>query len=565
MAFNINTNIHALNARAQGVFTQNSLTGALERLSSGLRINKAADDASGMAIADSLRSQSNSLGQAIRNTNDGIGIVQIADKAMDEQIKILDTIKTKAIQAAQDGQTTRTRIAIQADITRLIYSLDNIGNTTSYNGLTLLSGSFTNKEFQVGAYSNQSVKFSIGATTSDKIGHVRSFTTGEASSLHRFSRTMALPQLPSLIEIIDPVVFRIRVGNEMKSIEGVRFSTSAGTGYGALAEIINKHSDTLGGIKASYVVQTTGSAAIFGGDINGLSINGVDIGNITDIQANDRDGKLVNAINARKEETGIQASVDVQGRLNLTSIDGRGITVTSQGAINGVLGGTRITGQYFGRLTLTKLGAAEIAISTPGGERYRNNNTGQIDRIVTDVAMTYLGLQDKRGITLPGQAPQLTPNPLLIPGGAPVQQLYNLAADGIMNLRGTLNAFDANIASAFGANANIYLANDNAHGIAAGVTTLRGAMVMMNIAESAMTHLDSIRSDLGSVQQQLVSTLNNITITQVNVKAAESNIRETDFAEESSSYTKLNLLAQAGNYALSQSNTVQQNIMRLLG
>ncbi|RAX54832.1 flagellin B, partial [Helicobacter monodelphidis] len=119
------------------------MVGSLERLSSGLRINKAADDASGMAIADSLRSQANSLGQAMRNTNDGIGIIQIADKAMDEQVKILDTIKTKAVQAAQDGQTTKTRTAIQADINRLIDSLDNIANTTSYNGLTLLAGSYT--------------------------------------------------------------------------------------------------------------------------------------------------------------------------------------------------------------------------------------------------------------------------------------------------------------------------------------------------------------------------------------------------------------------------------------
>ena len=79
-----------------------------------------------------------------------------------------------------------------------------------------------------------------------------------------------------------------------------------------------------------------------------------------------------------------------------------------------------------------------------------------------------------------------------------------------------------------------------------------------------MIQLDRIRSDLGSVQQQLMSTLNNITVTQVNVKAAESNIRDTDFAEESSSYTKLNLLSQAGNYALSQANTTHQNIMRLL-
>ena len=151
MAFQVNTNVNALNATAQSTFTQTSLSSSLQKLSSGLRINSAKDDASGMAIADSLRSQANALGQAIRNTNDGMGIIQIADKAMDEQVKILDTIKTKATQAAQDGQTTTTRTAIQADINRLIESLDNIAQTTSYNGLNLLAGSFTNKEFQVGA------------------------------------------------------------------------------------------------------------------------------------------------------------------------------------------------------------------------------------------------------------------------------------------------------------------------------------------------------------------------------------------------------------------------------
>ena len=509
MAFAINTNVHALNSQAQGTFTQRSLQDSLERLSSGLRINKAADDASGMAIADSLRSQANSLGQAIRNTNDGIGIIQIADKAMDEQVKILDTIKTKAVQAAQDGQTTKTRTAIQADITRLIQSLDNIGQTTSYNGLALLSGSFTNKEFQVGAYSNQSIKGSIGATTSDKIGHVRVETGRIVSSQGAVAlKVLGVP------------------GNKDMVLESVVISTSAGTGLGALAEVINKNSDALGGIKASFVVETTGaivsSGIMSGTQLSQLVINGVDIGRITDIVDNDRDGKLVNAINARKEETGVQASVDYNGRLHLTAIDGRGIHVAATNqddndvasAIFGVLG----DGFYGGRLTLTKLEASDSRVGGVGLD-FTGFNASGAGQAVTETSV---------------------------------------------NLRGTLNAWDANKTSAMGANASLAIAADNATGMSAGVTTLRGAMVVMNIAESAIKQLDSIRSDLGSMQQQMTSTLNNITITQVNVKSAESNIRDTDFAEESSSYTKLNLLSQSGNYALSQANSVQQNIMRLL-
>lgn len=364
--------------------------------------------------------------------------------------------------------------------------------------------------------------------------------------------------IPTIMEVTDPIRFRIKTQNQWVELEGVVFSHSAGTGYGALAEVINRHSEKLDGLRASFVVQATASGAVSRGDVNGLNINGVEIGNITDIQDNDRDGKLINAINARKEETGIQASIDAQGRLNLTSIDGRGILVRTDGAADHVFGGDRITGQHFGRMTLTRLGAGEISISVRGGERYTTLN-GTPARVRQDVMMTFLGLQDKRGLSVSTANPpqyNLVPNPYY--GG------FNLAAEDITNLRDTLNPIDANTASAIGANANIRIAGDNATGISAGVTTLRGAMVMMNIAESAMIQLNKIRSDLGSVQQQLMSTLNNITVTQVNVKAAESNIRDVDFAEESSNYTKLNLLSQAGNYALSQANMTQQNIMRLL-
>jgi flagellin len=146
MGFRINTNVMALGAHATGTANNRNVADSLEKLSSGLRINKAADDASGLAIANSLRSQANSLGQAIKNANDGIGIMQTADKAIDEQSKILDTIKTKATQAAQDGQTEDTRKAIQKDITKLMEELDNIAETTSFNGQSLLSGQYTDKK-----------------------------------------------------------------------------------------------------------------------------------------------------------------------------------------------------------------------------------------------------------------------------------------------------------------------------------------------------------------------------------------------------------------------------------
>ena len=495
MAFQVNTNVNALNATAQSTFTQTSLSSSLQKLSSGLRINSAKDDASGMAIADSLRSQANALGQAIRNTNDGMGIIQIADKAMDEQVKILDTIKTKATQAAQDGQTTTTRTAIQADINRLIESLDNIAQTTSYNGLNLLAGSFTNKEFQVGAYSNQTIRASIGATSSDKIGHVR-------------SETMKFTAMGDVA-----LNFIATNGGKDVSIESVVISTSAGTGLGALAEAINKNSDNLGGVRADYTVIAGGASAITGGDITSLTINGVSIGNITGIQANDKDNRLVQAINAYKDTTGVEASIARDGSLQLTSTDGRAIQI---GGVGLSAAAAITSGVTVGSLTLTKLGAGDIKVS------------GAALNTVT---------------------------------------VASAAAQTTTTLRQIKGELSADVKSAIGANAGINSANaamEFGGTLGAGVTTLKGAMLVMDIAESAIKQLDTIRADLGSIQQQVQSTINNITITQVNVKSAESGIREVDFASESANYSNLNILAQAGSYAMSQANTVQQNILRLL-
>jgi len=513
----INTNINALNAGANSTATQFSMKASLEKLSSGLRINKAADDASGMAIADSLRSQANSLGQAIKNTNDGIGIIQIADKAMDEQLKILDTIKTKATQAAQDGQTSKSRQALQADINRLIEGLDNIAGTTAFNGQALLSGQYTNKEFQVGAYSNQTIKASIGATSSDKIGQIRLET---AANVTVSSGSSTLKSVTMKFVDVD--------GKSDFTLEAVKISTSAGTGIGVLAEVINKNSDRVNA-KASWTVQGTGNTAITSGTLTGLSINGVTIGTVTDIKKNDSDGRLVAAINAAKDRTGVEASVDYNGRLNLNSVDGRAIQLSTLSASTlmggGSFGKVSGTATIVGRLTLTRLDARDIVVS--------GTNLDAVG--VGSAAGTYAV------------------------GGA-------VMAENTVNLRDVRGSFTMNAGSAAGAFANNQLASDYVanQGLGAGVTSLKGAMMVMDIAESAIKMLDKVRADLGSVQNQMVSTLNNITITQVNVKAAESGIRDVDFASESAEFSKLNILMQSGSYAMSQANAVQQNVLRLL-
>ncbi|EOZ2107511.1 flagellin A [Campylobacter coli] len=573
MGFRINTNIGALNAHANSVVNARELDKSLSRLSSGLRINSAADDASGMAIADSLRSQAATLGQAINNGNDAIGILQTADKAMDEQLKILDTIKTKATQAAQDGQSLKTRTMLQADINRLMEELDNIANTTSFNGKQLLSGNFINQEFQIGASSNQTVKATIGATQSSKIGLTRFETGGRISSSGEVQFTL------KNYNGIDDFKF-----------QKVVISTSVGTGLGALAEEINKSADQTG-VRATFTVETRGMAAVRAGTTSDtFAINGVTIGQVA-YEDGDANGALVSAINSVKDTTGVEASIDANGQLLLSSREGRGIKI--EGSIGGGAFINKDMMENYGRLSLVKNDGKDILISgtnlSSAGFGANNfisqasvslrESKGRFDANIAD-AMGFGSVN--KGVMLAGASSVsaymsaagsgfsagsgysvgsgknystvfTAANTITISAASQLSKVYNVSAGSGFSNGSTLSQFATMKTTAFGVKDET-----------AGVTTLKGAMAVMDIAETAITNLDQIRADIGSVQNQLQVTINNITVTQVNVKAAESTIRDVDFAAESANFSKYNILAQSGSYAMSQANAVQQNVLKLL-
>ncbi|EAJ1230705.1 flagellin B [Campylobacter fetus] len=517
MSFRINTNIAAMNAHANAVGNNRDLSGSLGKLSSGLRIQTAADDASGMTIADSLRSQANALGQSIKNGNDAIGIVQTADKAMDEQIKILDTIKTKAVQAAQDGQNADSRRALQSDITRLLEELDNIANTTAFNGQQLLNGSFSNKNFQIGAYSNETAKVSIGATNSNTIGHTRF----ETSSNVVYTKNLAISgnsgSFAFTLKGIDGIA-----GGEYK-FQAISSGTFASQGLAAVAEQVNAIADKTG-VKASVnntqVFNGTKGVGIQSAAVTDLKINGVSIGNIK-VSNLDADNVLIGAINKVKEKTGVEASKE-NGKLTLTARDGRAIQINggniSRLGITQAKGGANVS--FLGQISFTRQDARDIIMtfSATGGQANTN--------------------------------------------GLSVALSANHIKEASVSLK-TIN--DSVISSSVAAAMGFFNAGETqVDQRNSGVSTYAGAQAMMSIAESARKTLDSIRSDLGSVQNQLVSTINNITVTQVNVKSAESQIRDVDFAEESANFSKFNILAQSGSYAMSQANAAQQNVLRLL-
>ncbi|PJQ25457.1 flagellin, partial [Campylobacter jejuni] len=308
-----------------------------------------------------------------------------------------------------------------------------------------------------------------------------------------------------------------------------------------------------------------------------------------DYKDGDANGALVAAINSVKDTTGVEASIDANGQLLLTSREGRGIK------IDGNIGGGAFINtdmkENYGRLSLVKNDGKDILISGSslssagfGTTQFISQasvslreSKGQIDANIADamgfgsvnkgVVLAYSSVSAYMSAAGSGfsagsgysvgstknYSAVLTANATTISAASQLSKVYNVSAGSGFSSGSNLSQFATMKTTAFGVKDET-----------AGVTTLKGAMAVMDIAETATTNLDQIRADIGSVQNQLQVTINNITVTQVNVKAAESTIRDVDFAAESANFSKYNILAQSGSYAMSQANAVQQNVLKLL-
>ncbi|WP_272887403.1 flagellin, partial [Campylobacter lanienae] len=310
-------------------------------------------------------------------------------------------------------------------------------------------------------------------------------------------------------------------------------------GYKAIAEMMNGVSDKTG-VKATVNNTQIFSDSISAGTIQGLRINGVEIGNVT-VKSSDSDNTLVAAINAKKDETGVEASLN-NGHLVLAARDGRAI----------VIGAFSETGKYLGAGDSLS-GASNGATAAGQGVVFLGQLTF-VRQDARDIKIGLNGLSTVSNFTTGGNAISLASVASTVFNQASVNLKYMNSGTVSSTLAKAMGYFDG------GASAAGIGWGDQA----GGVNTYGGAQAMVDVAESARKTLDKLRADLGSVQNQLVATINNITVTQVNVKSAESQIRDVDFASESANFSKFNILAQSGSYAMSQANAVQQNILRLL-
>ena len=539
MSFRINTNITSLSSNNSTERTNKKLTASLEHLSSGLRINKAADDASGMTVADSLRSQASSLEQSIASGNDAIGVLQTADYAMAEQIEIIDTIRVKAIQAANDFHTRDSRLAIHQDIMRLLEEFDNIANTTTFNGHKLLNGNFSNKNFQMGAYSNEIISITIPRADSKAVGHL-SFAT---SSPLMYENTTDFAKAEWTFTLNHGTI-----GNEKLEFNftGQDLLTQ---GFKYITDRVNAaHVET--GIRASARSDLATPVRIFGSRLFGpvdLSINGYQILSNATVQTDDADNLVLNAINAQSSFTGVTATIDSgTGRMMLNSHKGLPIYIkTNNNGARGALGlsftdPASAAGNpkflndvlVLGELTFSKHGSIPTSYSITPANEIAKNQKGVVSTGISDDGKTKF--EDST-----------TPHKAAI-------NLHDFLTEP---MSGSLSkAMGHGVVGAQGSNVTQE----------PGVLTYNGSQTLIDIAVVALGDLDRIRSDIGSIQNQITATINNISVTHLNIKAAESQIRDVDFANEVAQFNKQNILSQSGSYASAQANQIQQAIIRLL-
>ncbi len=367
----INTNIASLNAQRNLTTSQNQLNLSLQRLSSGLRINSAKDDAAGLAISERLSSQIGGLNQAVRNANDGISLVQTAEGALGQITSNLQRIRDLAVQSSNASNSATDRAALNTESTQLIAEIDRVANSTNFNGVNLLDGTFNSQAFQVGA--NNTANDSINITS---ISSARSAALGVGSG-SSYSTTVAGAGAVTTTALAagDLSINGYQTG--ASAADGVSFSNSTGSGI-AKANAINAISGNSGvtatvGTTAVTGTASTAGTAIASGDV---TINGVNLGALAaSTSGAQRGAQVAAAVNAISSQTGVTATFSTStGAVALSAADGRNVTVTlstntaAGAAVTGI--GTAATGTTTistSTLTLSSTSSAGVTLANGTG------------------------------------------------------------------------------------------------------------------------------------------------------------------------------------------------------
>ena len=483
----INTNVASLNAQRNLNTSQSSLETALQRLSSGLRINSAKDDSAGLAISQRMTAQIRGLNQAARNANDGISLAQTAEGALAEIGNNLQRMRELAVQSANASNSASDRASLDAESTQLIAEITRVSGQTSFNGTVLLDGSFTSKTFQVGANANQTISVT-------SIADARA--TGLGSNILLAAGTLMGTTKAAAADLTGGNTVAVEAGLTVTTVNG---GTTAAFGYAALADAkaiaaaINTNAATVG-VTATASNSATLSAVSAAGTIS-FTLGGTSTAAISAAVTDPTDlTALMGAINGAAGTTGVTAtftSTSAKNSLTLTSSDGSDISILNYANTSAVVGDT----MAFSGVTLTEGGT---------------DSSLKIGSVSLD--------STKGAITLAGHN----------------ADVFNTAT------------------STFSSVASLSL------------TSAANAQLAIAVVDAALNQINASRGDLGAYQNRFSSAIANLQTTSENLSASRSRIQDADFAVETASLTRNQILQQAGVAILAQANALGNNVLALL-
>ena len=592
MAEYINTNVASLNAQLNLSLSQSAVAVSLQRLSSGLRINSARDDAAGLAIVTRMTSQINGLSQAARNANDGISLLQTASGAMGTISDNLQRMRSLAVQAANGSNSASDRQSINNEIQQLSAEIQRVALSTNFNGIKLLDGSFNAQSFQAGA--NQGDVIHISSITSMQISELGSTGTAFLSTVKGGATTAA-------ISTGDLTLNGVPVGG---SKPGVAPGQDASSAF-SIAAAINAVSGSSNVTATAKPTVLTGSAPT-AGTIADFSINGVDVGAVgAGSDAATQGANLAAAIQGVSGQTGVTASADaVTGAVTMTAADGRNIDIGLSGTVINAATAAANKAAFLNQtgLTASEVGtqasaavAAQNTINLSGNGGIVNingvpftvsqgNTTTQAATLAAAIALVpalnTITTQDNGNgtVTFTDVTPGVSSTTITSSVGSVTPNVTGTAA---VAANAASNTGTVTLSSSSVNGLTIGGTNPASTGLSAGMTPSTAVATIVGIntlnvltavsAQNAITSLDSAldmvsaaRGSLGAYQNRFASVVSNIQTSVRNLAASRSRIQDTDFAAETGSMTRARIIQQAGIAMLAQANASPQVVIALL-
>lgn len=583
----INTNISAMQAQSSLRSTNLNQSTAMERLSTGQRINSAKDDAAGLAISTRMTASIRGISAAIRNANDGISLTQTAEGSLAQIGDNLQRIRELAVQSANTGNNASDRAAMNNEAKQLIAEIDRVASNTTYNGINLLDGTFQNQNLQVGAGngSNDRIAISISSAKSSALGVGSNSSYATAIDGAPATGALAAGGLSiNAVAVGATVADGVSYANDDESGIAIAAAINAVSGTSGVTATVGETS--VAGTTVTEATQTTvtGAAPTFTADIaaNAFSINGEDIGAVTaGADAAAQGAALATAINLLTGDTGVTATADATtGALTLTSADDSDIviagTLTNTGLTAGTTSITVVAAVAAGGVTINGVDVGAIAAASSGAERGSQmsaainavtDQTGVTATFDTDTGAVALTATDGRNITVTTTAAATAAITGLGSGGAVTLtttssvSLASSDSDGI-----TIGDIDGLSAAASGLTVGYTETTTTAGAGVSSIdlTTASGSQDALTTLDSAINTITDSRAAMGAYQNRLTASISNLETTSTNLSASRSRILDTDYAKETTNLAKAQIISQAATAMLAQANQSGQSVLALL-